>query len=146
MGTPIERLFKLENDIYHPTYLDQPFVKLPNARPHESLNFEHGEIIYENTRVLEWVRFWQLSTFAGGAFFAVFVPFNMIFKTNLVTDAADEFVLAQYHLVSPAIMDIARVGVPVAGGAVPAPRRVDGARSRVEESRGRCGVHAPGTR
>jgi hypothetical protein len=39
LGTPMERLLKLENDIYHPTYLDQPFVQMPNAKPSESLNF-----------------------------------------------------------------------------------------------------------
>lgn len=89
LGTPIERLLKLENDIFHPTYLDQPFIKTPGPKAHESLNFEQGEVIYENTRVLEWLKFWQTSIFATGGFFALFVPFNLTFKTNLVTDAAD---------------------------------------------------------
>lgn len=26
LGTPIERLMRLESDIYHPSFLDQPFV------------------------------------------------------------------------------------------------------------------------
>lgn len=114
----MERLLKLENDIYHPTYLDQPFVQMPNVKPSESLNFEHGEVIYENTQVLEWVKFWQLTALAGGGFFALFIPFNLTFKTNLVTDTADEFMNTPYHLCSPALIDILRVGIPVGTGAI----------------------------
>jgi len=29
--------------------------------PDASLNFEAGEIIYENTRVAEWTKFWKAS-------------------------------------------------------------------------------------
>lgn len=117
VGTPIEWLLRLENDIYHPTYLDQPFVKQPNAKPHPSLNFEQGEVLYENTRVLEWVKFWQMTAVTAGAFGGIFVPYNMAFKTNLVTDAADELVMAQYHLVSPGTVDILRLGIPITVGA-----------------------------
>jgi hypothetical protein len=39
LGSPVDRLFKLENDIFHPTYLDQPFVQQPGAKPSEQLNF-----------------------------------------------------------------------------------------------------------
>lgn len=42
LGTPVERLLRLEGDIYHPNYLNQPFVKMPNPQPHDSLNFEEG--------------------------------------------------------------------------------------------------------
>lgn len=42
----------------------------------------------------------------------------MAFKTNLVTDTADEFVLTQYHLVSPATFDILRMSIPISAGAV----------------------------
>lgn len=80
---------RLEGDIYHPNYLDQPFVQQPKAKPMESLNFEQGEVIYENTRVLEWLKFWQISSFTIGGFGTMWVPYNMAFKTNLVTDAAD---------------------------------------------------------
>jgi hypothetical protein len=39
--------------------------------------------------VIEWVKFWQATAITIGAFGGVFVPYNMAFKTNLVTDAAD---------------------------------------------------------
>ena len=118
IGTPVDRLFRLENDIFHPVYLDQPFVQTPNAKPSESLNFEQGEVIYENTRVLEWIRFVQLTGLTGGAFFALYVPFSLTFKTNLIVDAADELVFTQYHLVSPTTVDILRLSIPIGMGAI----------------------------
>lgn len=116
LGTPMDWLLRFENDIYHPNYLDQPFVKTPSAKPHDSLNFEQGEVIYENTRVLEWLKFWQMTALTAGGFGAIFVPYNMAFKTNLVTDAADELIQAQYHLVTPATIDITRLSIPIVAG------------------------------
>lgn len=118
LGTPVDRLFRLENDIFHPVYLDQPFVQTPNAKPSSSLNFEQGEVLYENTRVLEWIRFIQLTGFTAGAYIALYVPFSLGFKTNLVTDAADELIQAQYHLCSPTTVDILRLSIPVGMGAI----------------------------
>jgi len=40
---------RLEGDIYHPVYLDQPFVKVPSPEPDPTLDFEEGEVVYENT-------------------------------------------------------------------------------------------------
>ncbi len=54
----------------------------------------------------------------GGAFIALYVPFNLGFKTNLVTDAADELIFAQYHLVSPTTVDILRLSIPIGMGAI----------------------------
>lgn len=88
-GTPVDRLLKLEKDIYHPTYLDQPFVKMPSQFPSDTLNFEQGEVIYENTRVLEWIRAFQLGNIAFLAYFALFLPLNIAFKTNLTLEKAD---------------------------------------------------------
>lgn len=82
------------------------------------MNFEQGEVIYENTRVLEWIRFVQLTGLSTGAFIALYVPFSLGFKTNLITDAADELVFTQYHLVSPTTVDILRLSVPVGCGAI----------------------------
>ena len=79
----------MEKDIFHPAYLDQPFVKMPGSKPSEKLNFELGEVVYENTKVLEWLKFWQLGIFTGGAIVGVFVPLNLVFKTNLVLESAD---------------------------------------------------------
>lgn len=118
LGTPVDRLFKLENDIFHPTYLDQPFVQTPNAKPNANLNFEQGEVLYENTRVLEWVRFIQLFGLTAGAYIALYVPFSLGYKTNLVTDAADELINNQYHLVSPTTVDILRLSIPIGVGAI----------------------------
>lgn len=118
VGTPFEVLFRLESDMYHPTYVDQPFVKTPRHKADESLNFEQGEVLYENTKVLEWIKFYQTTILSAVAFMTVFVPYNLVFKTNLVTDAATELSFDSYHLVSPANMDIARLGIPIAAGAV----------------------------
>lgn len=68
--------------------------------------------------MLEWVKFWQLTALVGGGFFTLFIPFNLTFKTNLVTDTADEFMNIPYHLCSPALIDILRVGIPVGTGAI----------------------------
>ena len=48
----------------------------------------------------------------------MFVPFSLAFKTNLVTDTADELVFAPYHMVSPTTIDILRLSVPVGVGAI----------------------------
>jgi hypothetical protein len=75
LGTPAERLLRLESEVYHPAYLDQPFVKMPSGSPHASLNFEEGEVLYENTKLLEWAKFWNYTVFCGYAWCALFVPF-----------------------------------------------------------------------
>jgi len=51
LGTPFERLMRLEGEIYHPNYLDQAFVHVPFADPDPTLNFEEGEVLYENTKL-----------------------------------------------------------------------------------------------
>ncbi len=91
---------------------------MPNTHPNPDLCFEQGEVVYENTRVMEWVKFWQTTGLAGGAFFTLFVPYNLTFKTNLITDAADEMFVAPYHLVSPTKVDITHIGIPISVGAV----------------------------
>lgn len=49
---------------------------------------------------------------------SLWVPFNMAFKTNLVTDAADEILNVPYHLVSPASFDTIHAAIPMAVGSV----------------------------
>jgi hypothetical protein len=98
LGTPFERLLRLEGEIYHPTYLDQPFVQVPSSDPNESLNFEEGEVIYENRQILEWARFWNFTGVLGWAFGAVFVPYNLLYKTHLPTGAAyDNMFVPHYN-------------------------------------------------
>jgi len=38
---------------------------MPSENPDPSLNFEEGEVLYENSRLLEWAKFWNLTTTAG---------------------------------------------------------------------------------
>lgn len=116
-GSAIERLLKLENDIYHPEYIDQPFVKTPSNKPDPSLNFEEGEVLYENTRLLEWLKFWQATIFTGAAYSVLFVPYQLVFKTHMHTPMADEiFPFMPYHACSPYNMDSYHIGIPFVAG------------------------------
>lgn len=54
----------------------------------------------------------------AGAYIALYVPFSLGYKTNLVTDAADELINNQYHLVSPTTVDILRLSIPIGVGAI----------------------------
>lgn len=67
---------------------------------------------------MEWVRFIQLFGLTAGAYIALYVPFSLGYKTNLVTDAADELINNQYHLVSPTTVDILRLSIPIGVGAI----------------------------
>jgi len=60
---PIERIIGLERAPAHPGYQFQPFVQTPSMDPDPTLNFEQGETIYENRKVIEWTRFWKAMTF-----------------------------------------------------------------------------------
>lgn len=93
-------------------------MKLPSQGPHESLNFEQGEVIYENSRVMEWIRAIQLGTVGLIGYFGVFIPLNMGYKTHLVTEKADEMVLLQQHLFSPYNIDILRLFTPISAMAI----------------------------
>jgi len=59
-----------------------------------------------------------LTGLVGGGYIALFVPFNLVFKTNLITDSADELLFGQYHLSSPTNADIIHLSVPIGGGAI----------------------------
>ena len=56
---PIERILGFERAPAHPGYQFQPFVQTPSMDPDPTLNFELGETIYENKRMLEWTRLWK---------------------------------------------------------------------------------------
>lgn len=88
LGTPMERLLRLEGEVYHPNWLNQPFVKMPTGSPHPSLNFEEGEVLYENTKLLEWAKFWNYSIIYGYLWCAFFVPYQLLFKTHLTMEHA----------------------------------------------------------
>ena len=60
--SPIERILGLERAQAHPGYQLQPFVQTPSMDPDSTLNFELGEVIYENNKVAEWIKFWKVTT------------------------------------------------------------------------------------
>ena len=59
---PIERILGIERAPAHPGYQFQPFVQTPSMDPDPTLSFEPGEVIYENKKVTEWIRFWKTMT------------------------------------------------------------------------------------
>ena len=56
---PFERILGVERIFAHPGYQIQPFVQTPSMEPDPTLSFEEGEVIYENSRIREWVRMWR---------------------------------------------------------------------------------------
>ena len=116
LGTPFERLMRLEGDIYHPNFLDQPFVQIPTADPHPSLSFEEGEVIYENTKLLEWAKFWSLTALSTYAFLALFVPYNLLYKSHLFHSSAYDGLFLPYHNFSMYFFDNMQLHIPVVGG------------------------------
>lgn len=62
---------------------------MPTQYPSDSLNFEQGEVVYENTKVLEWIRAFQLGNLALLSYGGIFIPLNMAFKTNLIVEKGD---------------------------------------------------------
>lgn len=83
MGMPLERLFRLDTDWHHPQYLDQPFVQTPDPHPCASLNFHEGEVVYENTRVAEWNRFFMWGGVFGGMFGGVWYPYHLFCHSRI---------------------------------------------------------------
>lgn len=59
---PIERILGFERAPAHPGYQFQPFVQTPSMDPDPTLSFQQGEVIYENKKVTEWIRFWKVLT------------------------------------------------------------------------------------
>lgn len=114
LGNPWERLLRLEAEMYHPNYLDQPHVQMPSTSPHESLDFQPGEVIYENTRLLEWAKFWKLTGLTGLAWSALFVPYQLLFKTHLPLDHALDNLFTTYSQHSMYYWDINQLHIPVA--------------------------------
>lgn len=117
LGDPWERFLRLEGDIYHPNYLDQPFVQIPTADPHPSLNFEEGEVIYENTQLLEWAKFFYLSGFSVFAFLGLFVPYSLFYKTHLFMSNAMDNIFLGYHNFSMFYFDNLGLHIPIFAGA-----------------------------
>lgn len=77
------------------------------------MNFEQGEVVYENTKVLEWIRLFQLGNITALAYFGVFLPLNIAFKTNLTLEKADELFIGQQHLWNANSIDVLRLFTPI---------------------------------
>ncbi|CAD8172257.1 unnamed protein product [Paramecium octaurelia] len=117
LANPFQRLFRLESDMYHPSYNDQPFVQHPSADPDPTLNFEEGEVVYENTRLREWLKFvWWTGTFSF-AWICWVLPYNIVYKTNLMFDHQIDASFYPYHLQSIYNMDYMRINVLAATAA-----------------------------
>lgn len=114
LGTTYERLMRLEGDIYHPVNLAQPFIQVPAAEPSESLNFEEGEVIYENTRIQEWAKFWTYSGFATYLFGCYFVPYSLIYKTHLSLPSSYEHLFVPTYTNTPYFFDNNGLHIPIA--------------------------------
>jgi len=74
---PFERIFSFERAQAHPGYQYQPFVQTPSMQPDPTLNFEMGEVIYENQHVREWVKFWKTCLAIGGCITPGFYIFEI---------------------------------------------------------------------
>lgn len=116
LGNPFERLMRLEGDIYHPNYLDQPFVKVPSPNASTSLSFEEGDVLYENTRLLEWAKFWNYTVVVGYLWCAYFVPYNIIFKTHMPLEHAFDNLFYPYYQHTHFFWDNNALHIPTVGG------------------------------
>ena len=74
---PIEKILGFERAPCHPGYQFQPFVQTPSMDPDPTLSFEPGEVIYENKRVTEWIRFWKVMTACTVASWPAFLTFEI---------------------------------------------------------------------
>jgi len=106
---------RLEGEIYHPTYLDQPFIQTPTADPNENLNFEEGEVIYENAQLLEWAKFWNFSAWSLYGFCALFIPYSLIFKTHMPLIHAYDNLFVPYYTQTMYIVDNWALTGPLSG-------------------------------
>jgi len=73
----------MEQDLIHPQYLDQPFVQTPSPHVDPNLNFQEGEVVYENTKVAEWGRGLMWGGKAFGFFAGGYIPFVSFCKTSI---------------------------------------------------------------
>lgn len=118
LGSPTERLFRLESDIYHPNYLDQPFVQIPKPEPHPSLNFEEGEVIYENLKLIEWAKLWSRLTLGALSFLGVFAPYSLFYKTHASLKCAMDGYFLHYYNHTMYFWDSMQLHILFAGAGV----------------------------
>jgi len=64
MQEPIEQIMGLERLLAMPGHQLQPFCQTPNMEPDEDLEFEEGEVIYENKQIGDWIKLWKTGIFS----------------------------------------------------------------------------------
>lgn len=105
LGDPLDRLFRLEQDIYHPNYLDQPFVQTPPVDADADVNFSEGEVIYENVDTNEWANFWQRNILAFNFFNSIWVPYHFFVKNNFMLSHMKEGITLKFFETSSLYFD-----------------------------------------
>jgi len=99
LGDDVDRLFKLENEMIHPNYLDQPFVQTPPINADSSLNFGEGEVIYENPNVVEWSKLTQLGAAGYLGFYLLWRPYHKLYATTIpAASTFDDFPIAFFEM------------------------------------------------
>ena len=91
---------------------------MPPHSPDPSLNFEEGEVIYENFGILEWFKFFKLSGLSAYIFFVMFVPYQLIINTHLAMPSAYDNLFLPYYQQSYYNFDFGNVHIPVVGAFV----------------------------
>jgi len=95
--TPLETLLRLERFLCHPGYLDQPFVKIPNAEPDTDLDFTSGEILYQNPKAAEWGRFWSANYLFTLVYLAGWNPYISFVVSSTPSFKVREEVFAPFY-------------------------------------------------
>jgi len=99
LGDPLDRLFRLEDEMNHPNYLDQPFVQTPPINADSKLNFSEGEVIYENRNVAEWGKFTSVASACSLAFLALWKPYHMLVQSPIPSpDFMEEIGLPYFNI------------------------------------------------
>lgn len=83
LGSNLDRLIRIENEMYHPNFLDQPFVQTPPINPDTALDFSEGEVIYENPAAAEWAKLSQGIGYGALGFVAFWKPYWMLMGSQI---------------------------------------------------------------
>jgi hypothetical protein len=90
---------------------------MPKGDPHSSLNFEEGEVIYENPGLVEWSKFYTMTGFSAYLFCAGFIPYSLIIGTHLPLAAAYDNIFLPYYSHSYFNFDVNGFHIPIVAGA-----------------------------
>lgn len=82
--TPLESLLRLDRMITHPNFVDQPFIKTPNAEPDSDVDFNRGEVVYENSNCAEWGKFFIYTTNIFYFYFFGYLPMHALHLSTTV--------------------------------------------------------------